>query len=295
MIDTKGIILAGGKGTRLYPLTAVISKQLQPIYDKPMIYYPLASLMQSGIKDVLIISTPEDTILYENLLGDGSRWGINLNYVIQPKPEGLPQAFILGDKFIGNSQVCLILGDNLFYGPMNFFNDGLEKNIGGTIFAYRVDQPENYGVVEFDKDGKVLSIEEKPKQPKSHFAIPGLYIFNNEVVEISKNLMPSQRGELEITDVHKKYLDRGALRVEMINRGVAWLDTGTPANLIDAGNFIRAIEVRQGRKIACLEEIALNQGFINDEEYLKSVSLLPECDYKKYCTVIFEEYKNDLL
>jgi glucose-1-phosphate thymidylyltransferase len=294
-MKTKGIILAGGKGTRLYPLTSVISKQLQPIYDKPMIYYPLATLMQAGIRDVLIISTPEDIPLYENLLGDGHRWGINLFYQIQPKPEGLPQAFILGDEFIGDSQVCLILGDNLFYGRMNFFTDALEKNKGGTIFAYRVDQPENYGVVEFDKYGNVLSIEEKPREPKSHYAIPGLYIFNNDVISISKNLTPSNRGELEITDVHKSYLNNNSLRVELINRGVAWLDTGTPGNLIDAGNFIRAIEVRQGRKIACLEEIGLLQGFINDEEYLRTVSQLPECDYKKYCSIIFEEYKNGLL
>ena len=291
---TKGIILAGGKGTRLYPLTSVISKQLQPIYDKPMIYYPLSTLMQSGIRDILIISTPEDIPLYESLLGDGNCWGINISYMVQPKPEGLPQAFILGGEFIGDSQVCLILGDNLFYGKMNFFNEAFDKNTGGTIFAYRVEHPENYGVVEFDKEWNVISIEEKPTAPKSHYAIPGLYIFNNEVVEISKNLKPSKRNELEIIDVHKWYLNNKTLRVEVINRGVAWLDTGTPGNLIDAGNFIRAIEVRQGRKIACLEEIALMQGFISDEDYLRTVSQLPDCDYKKYCMIIFDEYKNGL-
>jgi len=294
-MKTKGIILAGGRGSRLYPLTTVTSKQLQPIYDKPMIYYPLATLMLGGIMEILIISTPEDTPLYENLLGNGSKWGLEISYKVQPKPEGLPQAFILGDKFIGDNQVALILGDNLFYGKLNFFRDAIHKNSGGTIFAYRVDHPEDYGVVEFDKSGKVLSIEEKPQNPKSHFAVPGLYVFNNEVVEIAKNLKPSARGELEITDIHKHYLEKDSLGVELIGRGVAWLDTGTPGNLIDAGNFIRAIEVRQGRKIACLEEIALLQGFINEEEYQKLVDLLPNCDYKNYCLSIFDEYKEGLL
>lgn len=294
-MTNKGIILAGGKGTRLYPLTTVTSKQLQPIYDKPMIYYPLATLMLGGIRDVLIISTPEDIPNYEKLLGSGNQWGINISYKVQPKPEGLPQAFILGEEFIDKDQVCLILGDNLFYGKLNFFHDALTKNTGGTVFAYRVDQPENYGVVEFDKSGKVISIEEKPKNPKSHYAIPGLYIFSNEVIEISKNLKPSARGELEITDIHKEYLKKSALGVEIIGRGVAWLDTGSPSNLIDASNFIRAIEQRQGRKIACLEEIALVLNFISKDEYLKHVNGLPDCDYKMYCLGIVDDFDNGLL
>jgi len=294
-MKTKGIILAGGKGTRLFPLTKVISKQLLPIYDKPMIYYPLATLMLGGIRDVLIISTPEDMPQYEQLLKDGSQWGINISYKIQPKPEGLPQAFILGADFIGSDQVVLILGDNLFYGKLNFFRDAINKNTGGTIFAYRVEHPEEYGVVEFDETGKVLSLEEKPKQPKSHFAIPGLYVFDSEVTEIANQLKPSSRNELEITDVHKHYLDRGSLRVERIGRGVAWLDTGTPGNLVDAGNFIRAIELRQGRKIACLEEIALLQNYIDDDAFLSVVKSLPDSNYKKYCLTIFDEYNDGLL
>lgn len=291
-MNTKGLILAGGKGTRLYPQTSVISKQMLPIYDKPMIYYPLATLMLGLIKDILIISTPQDIPLYQQLLGDGSQWGINLSYCVQPNPGGLPQAFILGEDFIGNNQSCLILGDNLFYGKLDFFYKGLSKNEGGTIFAYRVDAPESYGVVEFDNTGKVLSIEEKPKHPKSHYAIPGLYIFDNTVSEISKNLTPSPRGELEITDIHKHYLELGTLRTEVIGRGVAWLDTGTPGNLLDAGNFIKAIEQRQGQKIACLEEIALVQNFITTDEYLKTISKIPECEYKNYCLSILNDWKH---
>lgn len=294
-MKTKGIILAGGKGTRLFPLTRVTSKQLLPIYDKPMIYYPLATLMLGGIRDVLIISTPEDIPQYEKLLGNGSQWGINISYKVQPKPEGLPQAFILGEEFVGNDQVVLILGDNLFYGKLNFFRDAIQKNTGGTIFAYRVEHPEEYGVVEFDDTGKVLSIEEKPKHPKSHFAIPGLYVFDSEVTAIAKELKPSSRNELEITDVHKHYLEKGTLRVERIGRGVAWLDTGTPGNLVDAGNFIRAIELRQGRKIACLEEIALLQNYIDDDSFLATVKSLPDSNYKKYCLAIFDEYRDGLL
>ena len=294
-MKTKGIILAGGRGTRLYPLTTVTSKQLLPIYDKPMIYYPLATLMLGGIRDILIISTPIDLPQYEKLLGDGSQWGVNISYKVQPKPEGLPQAFILGEEFIGNDQVVLILGDNLFYGKLNFFHDAIEQNKGGTIFAYRVEHPEEYGVVEFDTSGKVLSIEEKPKQPKSHYAIPGLYIFDNHVSAVSKQIKPGKRNELEITDVHKHYLDTGTLRVKLIGRGVAWLDTGTPGNLVDAGNFIRAIELRQGRKIACLEEIALLLNFIDENRFLETVAALPNSNYKKYCMTIFEEYKSGLL
>ncbi len=294
-MKTKGIILAGGKGTRLYPLTKVTSKQLQPIYDKPMIFYPLATLMLGDIRNILIISTLEDLPQYEQLLEDGSQWGLNISYKAQPKPEGLPQAFILGEDFIGSDQVVLILGDNLFYGKLNFFRDAIEKNEGGTIFAYRVEHPEEYGVVEFNRNGRVLSIEEKPKHPKSHFAIPGLYVFNNEVASVSKNIKPSARGELEITDVHKHYLDNGKLRVERIGRGVAWLDTGTPGNLVDAGNFIRAIELRQGRKIACLEEIALLQNYIDEDKFIATVEKLPNSNYKKYLQTIYEEYKDGLL
>jgi glucose-1-phosphate thymidylyltransferase len=260
-----------------------------------MIYYPLATLMLGGIRDILIISTPTDLPQYEQLLGDGSQWGININYIVQPKPEGLPQAFILGESFIGNDQVVLILGDNLFYGKLNFFRDAIANNRGGTIFAYRVEHPEEYGVVEFNAEGKVLSIEEKPEQPKSHYAIPGLYIFDKDVAEVSKQIQPSNRGELEITDVHKHYLEKGELRVKLIGRGVAWLDTGTPGNLVDAGNFIRAIELRQGRKIACLEEIALLLDFIDDDKFLETVAALPDSNYKKYCLTIFDEYKNGLL
>lgn len=287
---TKGIILAGGKGSRLYPLTQVFSKQLQPVYDKPMIYYPLSTLMLAGIKDVLIISTPEDTPNFEKLLGDGKRFGINLEYKVQEKPGGLPEAFIVGEEFIGDSQVFMILGDNLFYGKLDFLRNGIKNNKGGTIFAYRVDHPEAYGVVEFDKDGNVLSIEEKPEEPKSNFAIPGIYIFDKNVVEYSKNLKPSKRGELEITDLHKTYMNDSELKVEMIGRGVAWLDTGTPENLMEAGAFIHAIEKRQGLKVACLEEIALMNKFISKEEFINSVNALPDCDYKNYCLKIVKEY-----
>ncbi len=290
-MNTKGIILAGGKGTRLFPLTNVFSKQLQPVYDKPMIYYPLSVLMLGNIRDILLISTPQDTPNFENLLGDGSQWGINISYKVQERPGGLPEAFIYGKEFIGNDRVCLILGDNLFYGKLDFFRKGLERNEGGTVFAYPVDNPSAYGVVEFGKDKQVLSIEEKPAKPKSRFAIPGLYIFDKDVVEISENLKPSARGELEITDVHKHYLAKNKLRVEPIGRGIAWLDTGTPETLIEAGSFIHAIEKRQGRKIACLEEIALDKGFITEEQYMKHVDSLPDCDYKEYCVRVFQEYR----
>jgi glucose-1-phosphate thymidylyltransferase len=288
---TKGIILAGGKGSRLYPLTKVFSKQLQPVYDKPMIYYPLSTLMLAGVRDVLIISTPEDTPNFEKLLGDGKRLGINLSYKVQHKPGGLPEAFIVGEDFIGDDQVFLILGDNLFYGKLDFLRNGIKNNSGGTIFAYRVEHPEAYGVVEFDKNGNVLSIEEKPEMPKSNFAIPGIYIFDKNVVEYSKNLKPSKRGELEITDLHKRYMQDGNLKVEMIGRGVAWLDTGTPENLIDAGAFIHAVEKRQGLKVACLEEIALFNNFIDIEQYDDIVDDLPDCEYKSYCKKISFEFK----
>ncbi|MCX8050405.1 MAG: glucose-1-phosphate thymidylyltransferase RfbA [Chlorobi bacterium] len=286
---TKGIVLAGGSGTRLYPMTAVQSKQLQPVYDKPMIYYPLATLMLAGIRDILIISTPHDTPNIERLLGDGHRWGIRLRYAVQPAPRGIAEAFIIGAEFIGNDQVCLILGDNLFYGKLDFLRRGIATNEGATIFAYRVGDPERYGVVEFAPDGRVLSIEEKPSRPRSHYAIPGVYVFAPDVVEHALRLEPSTRGELEITDLHRVYLERGRLRAEIIGRGVAWLDTGTPESLLEASLFIHAIEKRQGLKIACLEEIALYEGFITLEQFVESVQQLPNCAYRQYCMRIAEE------
>ncbi len=282
-METKGIILAGGSGTRLYPMTAVFSKQLQAVYDKPMIYYPLAILMLAGIKEILIISTPEDTPNYKKLLGDGSNWGISLSYKIQDKPGGIAEAFIYGEEFIENSQVCLILGDNIFYGKLDFLRNALEQNKGGTIFGYPVVNPGAYGVVEFDTEGNVLSIEEKPANPKSKYAIPGLYVFSKDVVKIAKIIGRSPRGELEITDVQLEYNRRGKLRVELIGRGIAWLDTGTPESLMEASTFIHAIEKRQGRKIACLEEIALEMEFITKEQYISTVNKLPNCSYKDYC------------
>jgi glucose-1-phosphate thymidylyltransferase len=288
-IKTKGIILAGGKGTRLYPMTSVFSKQLQPIYDKPMIYYPLSTLMLANIKDILIISTPQDLPNFEKLFGNGSQWGINLSYQEQIYPNGLPEAFILGEQFIGNNQVCLILGDNIFYGKLDFFRNAISTNQGGTIFAYRVDNPSDYGVVEIGYNDEVLSIEEKPKIPKSNYAIPGLYIFDSNVIEYSKDLRPSKRGELEITDLHLKYLTINKLQVIKIGRGVAWLDTGTPDNLLYASTFIQAVEKRQGLKISCPEEIAYLMGFIDLEKYERIVNLLPNSDYKNYCLKIMKE------
>jgi glucose-1-phosphate thymidylyltransferase len=289
MSQTKGIILAGGSGTRLYPMTALFSKQLQVVYDKPMIYYPLATLMLGGIKDILIISTPQDTPNFERLLGDGERLGISLSYIVQEKPAGIAQAFLYGEKFMGNDQVCLVLGDNLFYGKLDFLRNALKTNSGGTVFGYKVQNPDAYGVVEFGKNYEVLSIEEKPKIPKSNYAIPGLYVFSNDVIEITKNLKPSLRGELEITDVQKVYLEQNRLKVEIIGRGIAWLDTGTPDTLMEAGTFIQAIEKRQGQKIACLEEIALFQGFISREQYIEVVAKLPNCSYTDYCKKILDE------
>jgi len=280
---TKGIILAGGSGSRLYPMTSAFSKQLQPVYDKPLIYYPLSTLMLVGIRDILLISTPEDTPNFERLLGDGSRYGISLSYAVQDAPRGLADAFRVGKDFVGGSPVSLILGDNLFFGKLDFYRRALAKNTGATVFGYPVTDAERYGVVEMGPDGKVLSIEEKPAKPKSNLAIPGLYVYNNDVMQIAADLQPSKRGELEITDVHQAYLKQGALNVELIGRGVAWLDTGTPESLLDAGVFVHAIEKRQGLKIGCLEEIALQQGFLSTDEFKTSIGMLPKSSYRTYC------------
>ena len=285
----KGIILAGGSGSRLYPITKVYSKQLATIYDKPLIYYPLSILMLGGVRDVLIISNDETIPLYQKLFGDGSHLGMKFDYVIQPEPKGIAQAFILGEKFIGSDMSCLILGDNIFYGNLEFFYKALQTKKGATIFGYQVTDPERYGIVEFDKTGKVISIEEKPAKPKSHYAVPGLYIYDNRVIEISKNLKPSGRRELEITDVNRAYLELGELRVEKIGRGIAWLDTGTPEALLAASNFFGVIEDRQGLKVACIEEIAYYKGFISKEQFVKLVNAIPKSLYKEYLERILAE------
>ena len=280
----KGIILAGGTGTRLYPVTIPICKQLLPIYDKPMVYYPLSVLMLAGIREILIISTPDDLPSFEKMFGDGSKWGLSLSYKVQPSPDGLAQAFILGEEFIGNDNVCLVLGDNIFYGPRfsPLLRQSADVKDGAVIFGYQVKDPERFGVVSFDKDKKVTSIEEKPKKPKSHYAVTGLYFYDNDVIEISKQIKPSDRGELEITSVNEEYLKRGKLKVELLGRGFAWLDTGTHDSLIAASHFVQTIEQRQGYKIACLEEIAYNNGWITAEQVREMANLLKKNDYGAY-------------
>lgn len=290
----KGIILAGGSGTRLYPLTKSISKQLLPIYDKPMIYYPISVLMLAGIKEILVISTPEDVPRFQKLLGDGSKLGIHLKYAIQEKPNGIAEAFIIGEGFIGNDDVSLILGDNIFHAHELTLHLGRVRRElnGATIFGYNVNDPERFGVVEFDEDGKVVSIEEKPVFPKSHYAITGLYFFDSQVVDIAKQVKPSERGELEITDILKEYVKRGQIKVELLGRGFAWLDTGTHASLLEASQFIGIVEKRQRLKVACLEEIAFNKGYISEHDLIKLAEPLRKSDYGRYLFRLVEMNKN---
>ena len=288
---TKGIILAGGSGSRLHPMTLAASKQLMPVYDKPMIYYPLSTLMQAGIREILIITTPEDAPMFEQLLGDGSSWGINLSYAQQPKPEGLAQAFLIGEEFIGDSRVCLILGDNIFYGHQieETLRSAVDQESGASVFAYYVTDPERYGVVQLDADNNAIDLEEKPANPKSHYAVTGLYMYDNDVIDIAKNIKPSARGELEITDVNKAYLERKALKVELFERGTAWLDTGTVQSLLDAAVFIRVLEERQGLKIGCPEEIAYRQGFIDSEQLAGLAKKLEKSGYGAYLQQLLQE------
>ena len=293
----KGIILAGGSGTRLYPLTKVTSKQLLPIYDKPMIYYPISVLMEAGIREILIISTPDDTPRFKELLGDGAQFGLKLEYAVQPSPDGLAQAFIIGEKFIGNEPVAMILGDNIFHGHglKNHLKSAASKTKGATVFGYYVDDPERFGIVEFDKNGKAISIEEKPQKPKSNYCVTGLYFYDNDVVEYAKNLKPSARGELEITDLNRIYLENGELDVKLLGKGFTWLDTGTHESLVEATNFVYTMETHQHRKIACLEEIAYLNGWINDEELLKAYEIFKKNQYGKYLKDVYDgKYIDDV-
>lgn len=288
----KGIILAGGSGTRLYPVTMGVSKQLLPIYDKPMIYYPLSVLMLAGIRDILIITTPEDMAGFQRMLGDGSRFGVNLTYKEQPSPDGLAQAFILGESFIGHDRVCLVLGDNIFYGQgfSPKLKEAVARESGATVFGYQVKDPERFGVVEFDDNKKAVSIEEKPSKPKSHFAVTGLYFYDNDVIDIAKNVKPSHRGELEITSINQAYLERGDLNVEVLGRGFAWLDTGTHESLLEAAQFVETVEKRQGYKIACLEEIALYNGWLSAKQVAAIGDSLAKNGYGKYLLDLLDEY-----
>lgn len=287
----KGIVLAGGSGTRLYPLTTVISKQLMPVYDKLMIYYPLSTLMLAGIRDILIITTPQDNALFQSVLGDGSQWGLNLSFAIQPNPDGLAQAFIIGEDFISNDGCALVLGDNIFYGAdfAALLQRAVAYDTGATVFAYYVSNPQRYGVVEFDNAGHAVSLEEKPSNPKSNYAVTGLYFYDNNIVDIAKMIKPSQRGELEITDVNKIYLQNHELRVEKMRRGYAWLDTGTHASLLQAANFVQTVQVRQGLKIACLEEIAYRMGYIDAEQVLRLAKPLCKSEYGNYLIQLVQE------
>jgi glucose-1-phosphate thymidylyltransferase len=285
----KAIILAGGAGSRLFPLTKIVCKQLLAVYDKPMICYPLATLMLGGLRDVLIISTPKDCPMLRDYLGDGSQFGIRIDYAEQSKPNGIAEAFLIGEKFVGDAGACLILGDNIFYGKLDFFREALALKKGACIFGYQVRDPERYGVVEFDRNGRAISLEEKPKKPKTHFAVPGLYVYDSQVVDLCKSLKPSARGELEITDLNLLYLKRNELQVKLLSRGMAWLDTGTQTSLLEAGNYIATIEHRQGLKVACLEEVALRMGFIEHAQLEKTISRLPKGDYRDYLRLVCDE------